>query len=108
MVWRLILNLLAVWIGSEIIPGIYIDSFGASLIFVIVLAVINVTLGSLAKVAGCLFNALTLGLFNFVVNVLLIIMASHLVNGISIESWVPATFLAIIMALVNSLFGELA
>lgn len=85
---------------NYLLPGLYVESFWSALLFALIFGLINATLGQIIKFAGCALNLLTLGLFNLLVNGLIVYMASGLIGGIDIQNY----FWAIVLALIISLF----
>ncbi|HVP51352.1 MAG TPA: phage holin family protein, partial [Terriglobales bacterium] len=85
-----ILSAVALMIVAHLVPGFYIRSFGAALIAALVIGLVNATLGFFLKVLTFPFIILTLGLFWFVVNALMLIVASKLVPGFVVTGFVPA------------------
>ena len=94
-----ILSAVALMIVAHVVPGFYIRSFGAALIAALVIGLVNATLGFLFKVLTFPFIILTLGLFWFVVNAVMLIVASKLVPGFVVTGFVPAFWGAIVLAL---------
>jgi len=102
-----ILSAVALMIVAHVVPGFYIRSFGAALIAAVVIGLVNATLGFLLKVLTFPFIILTLGLFWFVVNAVMLIVASKLVPGFVVTGFVPAFWGAIVLALINMAFRAL-
>ena len=102
-----ILSAVALVIVAKVVPGFYIRSFGAALIAALVIGLVNATLGFLLKVLTFPFIILTLGLFWFVVNALMLMVASAFVPGFIVRGFVPAFWGAIVLALVNMAFRAL-
>lgn len=102
MLMRLVVNTLAALLGSYIIPGVYVSSVGAAILFVLILGILNATLGNLMRLAGCLLNLVTFGFFNWIINAAVILISGNIINGIAIDGWLPAILLAFIMSLVSS------
>ena len=73
-----ILSALAVWIVSRIVPGIYVSGPIAALVAALVIGFINATLGALLKILTFPLTLLTLGIFWFVINALMLELASAL------------------------------
>lgn len=99
---RIATTAIATLIGAAVIPGIVIQSTGTAILFAIVLGILNGTLGNLLKVVGCLLNILTLGLFDWVINAIIIILAGKLLSGFEVSGFLPAILLALIIAFVSS------
>ena len=102
-----ILSAVALMIVAKLVPGFYIRSFGAALIAALVIGLVNATLGILLKVLTFPFIILTLGLFWFVVNAVMLIVASKLVPGFVVTGFIPAFWGAIVLALINMVFRAL-
>ena len=103
---RLLLNWimsgLAVWIVANVVPGIYVKGFVAALIAALVIGFINATIGALLKILTFPLTLLTLGLFWFVINALMLKLASALLApGFVVQGFVAAFVGAIVLSLVN-------
>ena len=98
-----VLSALAVWIVAQIIPGIYVRGAVAALIAALAIGFINATLGLVLKVLTFPLTVLTLGLFWFVINALMLELASALVPGFQVHGFTAAFLGAILLSLVNML-----
>src|SRR6266850_3999373 len=103
---RLILNwllsALAVWIVSRLVPGIYVNGPMAALIAALAIGFINATIGFVLKVLTFPLTILTLGLFWFVINALMLELASALVPGFEVRGFFAAFIGAIVLSIVSS------
>lgn len=72
-----------------------------ALIVAIVLAFINHTIKPLFMIISIPINLVTLGLFSFVINGLMILLADKLVPGFAIPSLLMAIYFAIVLSVVN-------
>ena len=102
------LSALAVWIVSRVVPGIYVSGLLAALIAALVIGFINATIGLLLKILTFPLTLLTLGLFWFVINALMLEFASALVPGFQVRGFFAAFVGAIVLSLVNMLLKWLA
>ena len=102
---RLLLNWLlsglAVWIVAHVVPGIYVSGAFAALIAALVIGFINATIGAVLKILTFPLTLVTLGLFWFVINALMLEFASALVPGFQVRGFVAAFLGAILLSLVN-------
>jgi putative membrane protein len=101
MLLHWVVSALAVWITSRLVPGFYVDGASAALIAAVVIGLINATLGIFFKVITLPLTILTLGLFWFVVNAIMLELASNFVPGFHIRSFAAAFWGAIVLGLVN-------
>jgi len=102
-----LLSALALVIVAKLVRGFEVHSFKAALIAALVIGLVNATLGFLLKVLTFPFIILTLGLFWFVVNAVMLMVASTFVSGFVVKGFVPAFWGAIVLALINMAFRAL-
>ncbi|MBO0911698.1 MAG: phage holin family protein [Acidobacteria bacterium] len=103
-----LLSALAVWIVSHLIHGFHVSSVVSALIAALVIGFVNATLGLALKIITLPLTILTLGIFWFVINALMLKMAAAIVPGFRVDSFVAAFEGAIVLSLVNMLFRWLA
>ncbi|HKM85206.1 MAG TPA: phage holin family protein [Terriglobales bacterium] len=97
-----ILSAIAVWIVAHVVPGISVSGPVAALIAAAVIGLVNATLGLLLKILTFPLTILTLGLFWFVINALMLELAAALVNGFYVRNFVAALIGAVMLSLVSS------
>jgi len=104
-----LIAIIAILITAYLLPGVIISGFWAALWVALFLGVINVILKPILIILTLPINILTLGLFTFVINALMIILASSVIKGFEVKGfWVAMLFsivLSVISYLLNSLFG---
>lgn len=98
-----VLSALAVWIMAQLVPGISVHGAVAALIAALAIGFINATLGALLKILTFPLTLVTLGLFWFVINALMLELASAVVSGFQVRGFLPAFVGAIVLSLVNLL-----
>ena len=82
---RLFVNAVALWVAALIVPGIRFaggetNSVINVLIVALIFGLVNAIIKPLLALATCPFYILTLGLFTFVVNALMLMLTSWLVG----------------------------
>jgi putative membrane protein len=103
MLLNWVLSALAVWIVSRVVPGIYVSGAAAALIAALVIGFINATIGVVLKIITFPLTLITLGLFWWVINALMLKFASALVPGFQVRGFFAAFIGAIVLSLVNML-----
>lgn len=98
-----ILSAVAVWIVAHLGLGISVSGPKAALIAAAVIGLINATIGLLLKIVTFPLTLVTLGLFWFVINALMLELASWLVSGFQVRNFFAAFIGAILLSLVSSL-----
>jgi putative membrane protein len=78
MITRLIISTLAVLITAFTLDGVTVDPWWWAVIIAIVLGFINAWIRPLVKLLALPINMLTLGLFTFVINALMVMLCSAL------------------------------
>ncbi|MGA8432802.1 MAG: phage holin family protein [Candidatus Sulfotelmatobacter sp.] len=96
-----LLSGLAVWIVAQVVPGFYVSGVFSALIAALVIGFVNATIGFVLKVLTFPLTLITLGLFWFVINALMLKFASALVPGFQVRGFFAAFVGAILLSLVN-------
>jgi putative membrane protein len=81
MLLHWIVTALAVWITSRLVAGFSVSGATAALIAAVVIGLVNATLGLFLKVVTFPLTLLTLGLFWFVINAVMIERHRYLCRG---------------------------
>ena len=99
-----VLSALAVWIVAQLGIGISVRGAAAALVAALVIGFINATIGLVLKVITFPLTLITLGLFWFVINALMLELASALLApGFQVRGFWAAFVGAIVLSLVNVL-----
>ena len=99
-----VLSALAVWIVSQVVHGISVSGIKGALIAALVIGFINATIGALLKILTFPLTLLTLGLFWFVINALMLELAAALLSpSFQVRGFFAAFVGAIVLSLVNLL-----
>ena len=98
----LLFNALAVWIGARILEGVEVEDFTRSVIVAVIVAVLNATIGKILGFFLAPLNWLTLGLFTWVINGIVLLIAAHFMKGLKIRNIWWATLLAFLIGISNT------
>ena len=96
-----ILSAIALVIVANYVPGFHVNSFATALIVAVILGIINTLIKPIILILTLPINILTLGLFTFVINALLLLLVARFVTGFTIDGFVPALVGAVILWLIN-------
>ncbi|HMF63474.1 MAG TPA: phage holin family protein [Edaphobacter sp.] len=109
MRWLLhwILNAIALLVVSHFVQGFEVSGFASAMIAVIVIGLLNATLGLLLKFITLPLGILTFGLFFLVINAVVLWFSSKFVPGFSVTSFTAAFLGALALAVIHLLFGFL-
>ncbi|MDM8527988.1 phage holin family protein [Anaerolineales bacterium HSG24] len=100
----LVINAISLWVAAFIVPGIHFDTsvigiFTVALIF----GMVNTLIKPILQIVTCPFYLLTLGLFTFVVNALMLMLTSWLVgSAFHVDSFWWALLGSIVISIVST------
>ena len=103
-----ILSGAALFIVANILPGIQVDSFGAALIAALVIGLVSATVGVILKILLLPFIIVTLGIVYFLINGLMLKLASVIVPGFRVNGCLPAVIGSILLTIVDYILNRLA
>lgn len=98
-----ILNSLAILATAYLLPGVYLDGFVVALLLSFLLGLINVFIKPLLVLLTLPATILTLGLFIFVINALMIMLADAIVPGFAVDNFWWALLFSVVLSAFNSI-----
>ena len=101
----LLINLVAIWVASVILPGVHMDGWLTVALVTIVFAVINTFLKPVLVILSLPLTLITLGLFLIVLNILLVYLVTWLVPGFTVDGWLSTLLFSLIVTLVSSVLS---
>jgi len=97
---------IAIALSAYLLPGVSINGITTTLIVAVVLGLVNAIIKPILVVLTLPVNFLTLGLFTFVINALLIMLTDSLVPGFTVDGFWWALLFSLVLSLVSGvLFG---
>src|SRR4051812_33730845 len=103
-----LLSALSLMIVARLIPGFDVASLKTALLAALVIGFVNATVGLFLKIVTFPLTLITIGIFWFVINALMLEIAAALVPGFAIRGFIPAFFGAIVLSLVNMVLRTVA
>ncbi len=104
----IVLNALALLATAYVVPGFHVDNFTSALVTAVVLGVLNAFVKPILNVVSAPITVLTMGLFSFVVNALVLYMATFVVPGFKIDGIISAILGGIVLAFASTVIANLA
>lgn len=106
---KLLASTIAVFVSGFLFSesGVVVDSIVVAAVVAIVLGVLNTLVKPVLVLLTLPITFLTLGLFLFVINVALVLLASYLVPGFEIASVFTAVLFSIVLSVVSSFLNSL-
>ncbi len=91
----------AILMASYMLDGIRVSGFFSALGAAAILGILNAFFRPIALILTLPINILTLGLFTFVINAVMLKMASGVITGFQVHGFWTAIFGALIVSLVS-------
>lgn len=101
LILRWIINALALLVVATLVTGFSVSSTYAALIAALILGLVNAIIRPVIILLTLPVNLLTLGLFTFVINALMILLVSTIVKGFDVTGFVPALYAAIVLWIIS-------
>lgn len=103
-----ILSGIALIVVANILPGIQVDGLKSALIAALVIGLVSATVGLILKIILLPFILLSLGIVYFLINGLMLELASALVPGFRVSGLFTAVIGSILLTLVDYVLNRLA
>ncbi len=107
MLLHWILNAVTLLVVAHFVAGFVVSSFVSALIAVVVIGLLNATLGLLLKFVTLPLGILSFGLFFLVINAVVLWFSSKLVPGFEVTTFKAAFLGALALAVMHLLFAFL-
>ena len=91
---------------AHVLNGVHVTDFWTALVFAVVLAILNVFAKPILIILTLPVTILTLGLFLFVINTLIVLLASRFVNGFRIDNFWWGLLFSILLSLIMSVIDR--
>jgi len=100
---RMVITAVVAFGLSYVLPGIHIDTFWTALVLALVLAILNILLKPVLIILTLPITILTFGFFLFIINAVIVLLASHFVRGFNVKSFGWALLFSLLLSLLTSL-----
>lgn len=107
MIYSFLISVLAVYVTAWILPGVHLNGFWSSVGLTLVLALLNTLVKPILVLFTIPVTILTLGLFLLVIDALIVMLASRLLSGFSVDNFWWAILYSVILSLVSSIFNSI-
>jgi putative membrane protein len=104
---HLIVTAVLLLVVAKLVRGVEVKSFGSALIGALVLGVVNALVRPVMVFLTFPITLVTLGLFLFVINALMLWLVSAFVPGIRINGFLPALLGSLLLTVLNLVVGLL-
>lgn len=98
---------LALIFTAWVIPGIEVSSFLSAMFACVIIALINTFVKPVLQLVTLPINFLTVGLFSFVLNALLLMLAGWITPGLEVDGFLSALLGSIVLSLFSIGIGKI-
>lgn len=102
-IMRIVVTSIVAFGLSYILKGIKIDSFWTAILLAVVLAVLNALLKPILIILTLPITIFTLGLFLFVINAAIILLADYFIQGFEVNGFWWALLFSLLLSIVTSI-----
>ncbi|MEW5684543.1 MAG: phage holin family protein [Pseudomonadota bacterium] len=102
---RAVFAALGLWVASEIVPGVHVNTAGTLIVAAILLGVVNAIVRPVVFILTLPVTILTLGLFLLVVNAAMIGLVAMLLGGFRVDGLGPGILAAIVTGIASWIGG---
>ena len=100
---HVLLTALLLAVVARIVPGIRIDGAGPAILGALVLGIANAIVRPILILLTLPLTVLTLGLFLFVINALMLLLVGKVVRGFTVDGFGAALLGSVVLSLLNLL-----
>jgi putative membrane protein len=104
IILRIIISAVVAFGLSYILSGVHIQSFVSALILAVVLGLLNILVKPILIILTLPITIFTFGLFLFVINALIILLAAKFVNGFRVDGFWWALLFSLLLSILTSFF----
>jgi putative membrane protein len=97
---------LAIGITAYILPGVHLSGVFAALVTAAILGLVNGVLRPVLFIFTLPLTILTLGLFTFVLNALMVLLAAAIVPGFTVDGFWWALLFSLVLSILVYFVGE--
>ncbi|SEW11643.1 putative membrane protein [Chitinophaga sp. YR573] len=105
---RLLVTALAAMVTAYLLPGVRLKDFVTALILAVVLSLLNLLVKPILIIFTLPVTIITLGLFLLVINAIIILLASKLVDGFKVDGFWWALIFSLVLTIVSGIMNSIA
>lgn len=106
ILYRYFVNVIGLGVAALLFKHVTVDSFATLLLSGLVLSIVNFFLKPFLVFITLPVQVLTMGLFYFVINAIIVMMVSYMVNGLVVDGFWTAIGVSLVVSIVNLLFDS--
>lgn len=104
---RILITAVSVVLLGMLLSGVHVDDSLDAVLVALLIALLNATLRPVLIILTLPVTVFSLGLFLFVINALIIMLASHWLPGFQVDGFWWALLFSFLLAIINSVFQSI-
>ena len=104
---KIIITSIIVLVLANFLPGVYVNGFTTALVVAVVLGLLNIFIKPILVLLTLPVTVLTLGLFLLIINALMIVLCSQIVDGFKVETFLTAIIFSVLLSVCQSIMNGL-
>ncbi|MBT29428.1 MAG: hypothetical protein CMO01_07170 [Thalassobius sp.] len=105
MIIKLLLSSVAIFAAAYLLEGVTVKNFGHAILTAILLAIASVTIKPILVFFTLPITIITLGLFYFVINVIILMIIDAILSGLKIKNFWWAAIFSILISIFTSILN---
>ncbi len=101
LILRALIGAFGLWLASQLVAGISVDSMTTLIIAAVVLGIVNAIVQPVVFLLTLPLTILTLGLFLLVINAAMLGLTALLLSGLRVDGLIPAVFGSVLISIVS-------
>ena len=106
-IFKVLLTAFAVLVIAKFLPGVTVDSYGTAIWVAFIVGILFSILKPILVILTLPVTILTLGLFLFVINAAMILLANSWIDGFSVSGFWTALLFSIILSFFESILHKI-
>lgn len=103
IILKMLLTAIAVVVLAKFLPGIHVASYSTAIIVAVVLGLLRIFVRPLLVFFTLPLTIVTLGLFLFVINAIIILLADKLIDGFYVDGFLYAFLFSLLLSFFQSI-----
>lgn len=101
-----VINTISLFLTATLVPGIEVDDIATLILAALVIGLVNALIKPIVHLISLPITVITFGIFALVVNAAMLGLAAWLVEGFSIDGFLPALLGAIVLSVVSAILNS--
>jgi putative membrane protein len=107
MIWHFLLYAVAIFVTARIVPGVKMKSFVTAILVAVLIGIAGIIVTPILKFITFPINFVTLGLFTFVIDAIIIMVIDKFLDDFEIDGFGMTFIYTLVLALINMVLTKI-